>query len=120
MSDYGGLILGITTVTIFLIVLGFLAFLRYLRYKETIVLAEKGLLRAQEGQQNGKDSLRWGIIITALGLALSIGVYTIGFGVRNNYPLQFGPWMMVGLIPTFFGVALILIYVLTRDKTPAP
>lgn len=49
-------------------IFGFLAFVRYLNYKETGSLAEKGLTRP-EGKTGG-GFLRWGILITDLGLAL--------------------------------------------------
>ena len=113
----------IVTIAIFLIVFGFAAFVRFLRYKETLALAERGLVRPARTRGNGKDTLRWGVIITAVGLALCIGLYPFGFlnSIGSRFPLHFGPWMLLGLIPTFFGLGLILIYVLTReDKRPNP
>ena len=59
------------------VIFGFLAFLRYMNYKETLALAEKGLTKPES--KSGKVLLRWGIIITALGFALSLGLYFIGF-----------------------------------------
>ena len=51
-----------------------------------------------------------------IGMALCVGLYPIGFvGGGSRFPLGFGPWMLAGLIPTFFGLGLILIYVLTRE-----
>jgi hypothetical protein len=99
--------------TLFLIIFGFFAFLRYLRYKETLVLAEKGLLHLPR-PSNGKGTLRWGIVITALGIALCLGLYPFGWiASPGEFPLNFGPWMVIGLVPTFFGLALLLIYFLT-------
>lgn len=103
------------------IVFSFLAFMRYMSYRETLALAEKGLVksRVQENGRKNSGALRWGIIITALGLALCIGLYPIGLtglGISSAYPLGFGPWMLAGLVPTFFGLALILIHVLTGGK----
>jgi hypothetical protein len=108
------------TIAFFVLLFGFIALMRYLRYRETIALAERGLVRIDRNGGNGKDTLRWGIAITAVGLALSIGIYPLGFWIDSaaNLPLRFGPWMLVGLIPMFFGLALVLIYVLTR-KEPA-
>lgn len=94
---------------------GFAAYVRHLRHKEIIELAERGLVKVPE-IRNGKDSLRWGIVFTALGLALCLGIYPFGFVVRSDYPLEFGPWMLIGLLPTFFGLALITIYLVTREK----
>ena len=108
-----------TTIGFFGLLFGMLAFMRYLRFKETLALAEKGLVRAGRTGANGKDTLRWGVAVTAVGLALCAGLYPVGFLAGSDLPLRFGPWMLGGLIPTFFGLALILIYYLTReDKKP--
>jgi hypothetical protein len=95
-----------------IIVFSFLAFVRYLNYKETVSLAEKGLTRPEEKARGG--FLRWGILLTALGLALSLGLYPIGFSAAENYPLRLGPWMLGGFVPLFLGLSLILIHVLTQ------
>lgn len=100
-------------IGILFIIFGFLAFLRYMNYRETIALAEKGLTRPE--RKSGKSLLRWGIVLTSLGLALSIGLYTIGFDSADNYPLHLGPWMLGGLIPLSLGIGLILLNYLT-DK----
>jgi hypothetical protein len=88
-----------------LILFGFIALMRYLSYRETIALAEKGLVRPAKAQGNGKNALRWGIVIASIGLALIVGLFPIG-----------GTVMLVGLLPTFFGLGLVLIYVLTRES----
>ena len=59
--------------------------------------------------------MRWGIVITAVGLALCVGLYPIGLMPGFQFPLGMGPWMIAGFLPTFFGLGLILIYVLTHD-----
>lgn len=90
--------------------------LRYISYRETLALADKGLVRRQK-QSDGKDTLRWGIVITAVGLALCLGLWPIGFlAGGDSYPLGFGPWMVIGIVPAFAGLALILIYRLTYDR----
>lgn len=107
-----------SVVSILLVIFGFILAIRYLNYRETLALAEKGLVRPERQQQNGgKSTLIWGIIIAAVGLALCLGLWPIGMvGYGSNaYPLGFGPWMLFGLVPLFFGLALILVYVLTRD-----
>ena len=103
----------ISIVSILLVILGFLAFMRYMNYKETLALAEKGLTKPEA--RSGKGLLRWGIVITALGLALTIGLYLIGFASADNYPLHLGPWMLGGFVPLFLGIGLILLHYLT-DK----
>jgi hypothetical protein len=102
--------------TLFLIVFGFFAYLRYLRHKETIAMIEKGIMHAPL-PGNGKSTLTWGIAITALGLALCAGLYPLGWLITGGgFPLNFGPWMLVGLMPTSFGLALILIYLVTHAR----
>lgn len=96
------------------IIFGFLAFLRYINYRETIELAEKGLSRPEGKPRN--SLLRWGILITALGLALSLGLYPLGFSAGYDYPLRLGPWMLGGLVPLFLGLALILSHFLTQKE----
>jgi len=96
------------------IIFGFLAFLRYLNYRETITLAEKGLTRPE--QKAGDGLLRWGILITGLGLALSLGLYPVGFSSGYDYPLHLGPWMLGGFVPLFLGLGLILLHLLTRKN----
>jgi hypothetical protein len=62
------------------------------------------------------------VVITALGLALCLGLYPLGWTFSpGTFPLNFGPWMLLGLGPTFFGLALMAIYVLSRkDDVPQP
>jgi len=97
------------------IIFGFLAFMRYLTYKETLALAEKGLTRSDDKSGNG--TLRLGIIVAAIGLALTIGLFFVGSGGGTNYPLGLGPWMLAGLVPLFLGLGLILIHYLTQKDT---
>ena len=100
-------------VGVLAIIFGFLAFMRYMNYKETIALAEKGLTRP-ENRSGKKGLLRWGIVISALGFALSLGLYPLGFDSGNNYPLHLGPWMLGGFVPLFLGLGLILLHYLTE------
>lgn len=65
--------------------------MRYIKFRETIALAEKGLVRPAKVQNNGKNglnALRWGIVIASIGLALIVGLFPIG-----------GLVLLVGLIP---------------------
>jgi uncharacterized protein DUF6249 len=96
------------------IIFGFLAFLRYMNYKETIALAEKGLTPPEQKTRSG--FLRWGILIAGLGLALSLGLYPIGFSAGEDYPLHLGPWMLGGLVPLFLGLGLILLHFLSQKE----
>lgn len=105
----------ISVVAVLVVIFGFILLMRFISYRETLALAEKGLMRPERSQRDNKDTLRWGIIIGALGLALCLGLWPIGIS-NSSYPLGIGPWMLFGLLPLFFGLALILIYVLTHDK----
>ena len=111
-----GILFCCTTIFFFGGIFGCFAYLRYLRHKEIIALAEKGLAYPRY-QGNGKGALRWGIAITGLGVALGIGLYPIGWvATPGIFPLNFGPWMLAGLVPAFFGLALIAIYLVTRGE----
>ncbi len=102
------------------LVAGLVIILRWLSYRETLALAEKGLVRPPRPAGGGRTALVWGIIMTAIGLALTLGLWPlgfIGFG-PSQFPLGFGPWMLIGLVPLFFGLALILIYILTHKEEP--
>jgi hypothetical protein len=103
-------------LTFVFLILGFIVLMRYLNYQETLKLAEKGLVRPMRQNGNGKGALIWGILITAIGLATTIGMWPLGFMFGRELPFGFGPWMLVGLLPTFFGLGLVLVYVLTRES----
>jgi hypothetical protein len=96
----------------FALVFGLLAFIRYWNYKRTMAMAENGLPRP-EGKTR-KGLLRWGIAVTGLGLALSLGLYPIGFSAGEDYPLHLGPWMLGGFVPLFLGLGLVLLHFLTQ------
>jgi hypothetical protein len=115
-TDIAGIVAGLG---FFGLLFGFIILMRYLSYRETLALAEKGLVRpvGRGGNGSGKDTLRWGISLTAIGLALCLSLYPIGLLPNMKFPLGIGPWMMVGFLPTFFGLGLVLIYVLTHEKT---
>jgi hypothetical protein len=108
------LILCLGVTGILAVILGFIALLRYLNYRETIAMAEKGLTRP--AAKNNKPLLHWGIVITSLGLVLSIGLYFLGFAAYENYPLHLGPWILGGLVPLFLGLGLILLHYLIEKE----
>jgi hypothetical protein len=123
------LFISFTILGFFFIIFGFIALMRYLSYKETLALAEKGLVRPERARGNGKGALIWGILVTAIGVALCFGLWPLGFlisGRDGGFPLGLGPWMLAAFLPMFFGLGLILVYVLTRegkkpeDKAKAP
>lgn len=102
----------------FLLLFGFLIAWRYFNYIELKALAEKGLVKSQRNNVHVKNQpmLIWGIIITGLGVALTLGLLPVGHtGTGSMYPFGLGPWMLFGYVPLFFGLSLILIHVLTRN-----
>jgi preprotein translocase subunit SecG len=99
------------------LVFAFILVMRYINYQETLKLAEKGLVKPARANGSGKGTLIWGIIITAIGFALLLGLWPLGVMIGTNIPLGFGPWMLAALLPIFFGLALILVYVLTREPS---
>jgi hypothetical protein len=112
------LAVGFTITMIFSIPFAFFAYIRYLRYKETITLAERGLLRPS-ASRNGRGTLRWGIVLTFVGLALVLGLLPVGWFVADaDSPMMLGPWLLLGCLPMFFGMALLVIYALTRNDAP--
>lgn len=119
-----------TLLTVFVILVVFsvpfavFAFVRYLRYRETMALAERGLLRPQRKRSN-QDTLRWGIVITMLGLGLICGLWPLGLMTfasgpatgpdsggtgMSTAPFGIGPWLLLGILPFFFGLSLIIIH----------
>ena len=99
------------------VIFGFILLMRYINYKETLALAEKGLARPEQPRP-GRALLRWGIVITGVGAALTLGLLPIGFSTSGQrYPLGLGPWMLAGLIPLFLGLSLVLIHYLSKNDS---
>lgn len=117
-DEFLAMVCGSITIIVLPLLLVFLymTLSRYWRYREMVTLAERGLVRqVSNGNGNGssnRNTLRWGLITTFLGLALCLGTWPIGFWVHT--PLGLGPWMLIGLIPMFFGMALLVLYGMGR------
>jgi len=101
---------------------GFIVLLRYLQHREHMAMISSGMHPASLRQQRRSGGmLRAGLIIAMVGLALTIGLYPIGFILPPIYatiPWHLGPWLLPGLIPLGVGVALITSYYLERDAAP--
>lgn len=135
------------------IILGFILLSRYLKYRETLTMIEHGItpppppppmmpamppmpvmpqrppvVVANRGQGGaGRGTLIWGLVLSGIGLALTLALWPIGFiansasGNTVNFPLGLGPWMLAGFIPLFVGLALTLAYVIMRpERRDAP
>lgn len=111
------------TISFFLLLFGFLVVWRYFSYLETKTLAEKGLVKPQRETPVAKNQpmLVWGIIISGIGVALSLGLLPVGrTGTGSMYPFGLGPWMLFGYIPLFFGLSLVLASVFMRNGKSEP
>jgi hypothetical protein len=60
--------------------------------------------------------LRRGIQVAFIGLALLIGLGFIGY--RGDGSVQYGPWLLGGLIPMFVGIAQIIGAVMSGAQIP--
>lgn len=131
------------------LILGFILLSRYLKYRETLAMIEHGITppqpqpppppmmppmpmmppqppivvnRSQGGA--GRGTLIWGLVLSGVGLALTLALWPIGFiansasGNSVNFPLGLGPWMLAGFTPLFVGLALILAFVIMRPERP--
>ncbi len=101
---------------------GFIVLLRYIEHRERMALIERGIdPNILRRQRRGVGVLRAGLIITMVGLALTIGLYPLGFMLPSSItetPWHFGPWLLPGLIPLGVGGALVIGYYLGQDNQP--
>jgi len=95
---------------------GFIVMLRYLHHRETMALISHGI-NPEPRRRRGRGMLRAGLIITMVGLALTIGLYPVGFFLPPIFmtPFHLGPWLLPGLIPLGVGIALIGSYYLEQN-----
>ncbi len=146
-NDYrggGGIADALGPVIALTVILGFILALRYMRHRENLKMIEHGISPQQAAQQRnavrwqqpngiapvpasggrGRAMLGWGLATAAVGLALTLALWPIGFlaNARGgvHFPLGIGPWMVAGFIPLFVGLALVLAYVLAPPAPPAP
>lgn len=101
-------------VTVLLI---FFAAVRYIAYRERVELAQQGIYLQEEslwdrlGRRSPRGVLWAGVITTMCGLALLLGLTTLGIGW----------WLLGGLIPLFVGLGILFIYFTGgQGKAPSP
>jgi hypothetical protein len=99
----------------------FIVLLRYLHHRERMALITHGMhpdtLRKQ---RRSVGMLRAGLITAMVGLALTVGLYPLGFILPSMLaatPFHLGPWLLPGLIPLGVGVALIVSYYLEQNSS---
>lgn len=84
----------------------FFVAMRYISYRERVALAQHGYFLPEDSllqrlSQRMPRGVLWAGVITAMsGLALLLGLITIGIGW----------WLLGGLIPLFVGLGMIFIY----------
>lgn len=97
---------------------GFIVMLRYLHHRETMALISHGINpESIPRRRRSRGMLRAGLIITMVGLTLTIGLYPVGFFLPPTFatPFHLGPWLLPGLIPLGVGIALIGSYYLEQN-----
>jgi hypothetical protein len=107
----------------FVLLFGTLALMRWFRHKERLAMIEQGLMPADavKPRNNGKGTLAWGIGIAAFGLALLCGLSPLVFKAASDPYISIAsaaPSLLPGLVILFMGLALIIIYFVTRPATP--
>lgn len=89
-------------IIIVALALGYAAFHRFLRHRERMAMIEKGMMPADWDEQEaarrtGRDATS-PVTITLVGIAVTLGLLTLGIG----------PWLIGGLVPTAYGCALLI------------
>ncbi len=99
--------IGFTIALMFCVPFGFAAFMRYLKYKETVALAERGLIRESRARKSkNNDSLHWGIILSFIGFGLTVALLIVGAG----------PGIIIGVVPFFYGLSLIVVHYVSKKE----
>lgn len=102
--------------------LGFILLIRYLDHRERMAMIDRGLMppeRLRAAGRKGAAILRGGLITGSVGIAVTIGLYTLGYLLPAPFsavPGRLGPWLLPGLIPLGVGAALVASHYLV----PAP
>ena len=100
----------------------FIVLVRYLQHREHMAMISTGMHPGSlQRQRRSRGMLRAGLIITMVGLTLTIGLYPVGYmlpPIFATIPFHFGPWLLPGLIPLGVGIALTTSYYLERDALP--
>jgi len=110
------LTLVLTIAGLLVVLLGFITLNRYISYKERVALAQLGfsiedLSRDIAAKRHGNRGVLWGGVTTTMsGLALLLGLSTLGVGA----------WLLAGLLPLFVGLGMVLIYFMTLGLAPEP
>lgn len=103
------MIMAFATVIIAVLTIAVLV-LRWFAYRERMALIKQGLGNRVERNHtfsaDSKATLAWGVGIVLVGVALILGLMTVGIG----------PWLLFGLIPLGAGIALIAAHLITSGS----
>ena len=120
------LVLALGWLLVLLAFLSFLSLRRYLEHRERMAMIARGITPPDKRRNTLSQPmlirragvLQGGLITAMVGLALTLGLYPIGFYVPLSLvgPYHIGPWLLAGLIPLAVGCALILGHYLTPGR----
>jgi hypothetical protein len=124
MNDLFVLALGWLLVLV--VFLSFLSLRRYLEHRERMAMIIRGITPPDKRRNTLSTPLlvrrtgvlQGGLITAMVGLALTLGLYPIGYIVPPAIvgPYHLGPWLLAGLIPLAVGSALIIGHYLTPGR----
>ena len=102
---------------------GFIVLWRYLQHRERMALIRSGInpdsARSPSRKRRSRGILRAGMITGMIGLALTVGLYPIGYllpAYLTATPFHLGPWLLPGLIPLGVGIALTGSYYMEQNS----
>jgi Na+/glutamate symporter len=104
-------------IIFFLVTGGIIGVYFLTRHKERMTMIDKGmnaediksLYQKQMVQVNPLSSLKWGMVLLCVGVAIIIGIW-----LRDNYVFNDG--IIPGMIATFGGIALVLFYFIAGKR----
>ncbi len=120
------LVLALGWLLVLIAFLSFLSLRRYMEHRERMAMIARGITPPEDRRRSLSQPLlirragvlQGGLITAMVGLALTLGLYPIGFYVPLSLvgPYHIGPWLLAGLIPLAVGGALILGHYLTPGR----
>jgi hypothetical protein len=119
-------IVGLEWLGALFLFLGFIAVVRYFSHRERMAMIARGIEPPPRTlrifNRPGSAALRGGLITAMVGLAVTIGTYTLGYLLPPPFsavPGKLGPWLLPGLIPLCVGLALVASHYLAQPREPA-
>jgi hypothetical protein len=107
--------------------LGFILLVRFLDHRERMAMIDRGLTPPPHGYvlapRPGSAALRGGLITMMVGLAVTLGLYNVGYLLPAPFsavPGKLGPWLLPGLIPMAIGAALVASHYLVAPRAEPP